>query len=145
MTWHPLATNPLPEPNGSARLIVDVGSSRWVWLAHGAHWHCAEWCVGTEAQLREWILDDYPNAQWHLVPAPGEPSETDELRKRVAELEDLVSRAIRCSHRVTSLKVPRWTCVKRVFSVGSTRAHELCRSYGLDPDETVGGKSWPKL
>lgn len=141
MTWHPLATNPLPEP-GPGRVLLMLLSNRTFisltgeadgWFAGDKRW--------SPTRLRSEAMRNHPSAQWHLVPAPGEPSEADELWKRVAELEDLVSRAIRCSHRVTSLKVPRWTCVKRVFSVGSTRAHELCRRFGLDPDEIVGGAS----
>lgn len=32
---------------------------------------------------------------------------------------------------------PRWVAVMDVFALGSTYAHELCRRYGLNPDEMV--------
>lgn len=32
---------------------------------------------------------------------------------------------------------PRWTAVMSVFSLGSTFAQQLCRRFGLDPDEEV--------
>ena len=31
----------------------------------------------------------------------------------------------------------RWVAVRDVFCVGSSSAHELCRRFGLDPDELV--------
>jgi hypothetical protein len=31
----------------------------------------------------------------------------------------------------------RWLAVMDTFAVGSTYAHQLCRRYGLDPDELV--------
>ena len=39
-------------------------------------------------------------------------------------------------------KAPRWVVIRDTFLVGSTTAHEICRSCGLDPDEIV--KAWPK-
>jgi hypothetical protein len=38
-----------------------------------------------------------------------------------------------CQH-----KNHRWTAVMSVFCVGSTKASELCRRFGLDPDGTRG-------
>lgn len=32
---------------------------------------------------------------------------------------------------------PRWTAVMDALSLGSTFAHQLCRRFGLDPDEKV--------
>lgn len=34
---------------------------------------------------------------------------------------------------------PRWSVVAELCAVGSTAAHELCRRFGVDPDEKVGG------
>jgi hypothetical protein len=31
--------------------------------------------------------------------------------------------------------MPRWAHVVNAFAVGSTSAQELCRRFGLDPDE----------
>lgn len=35
--------------------------------------------------------------------------------------------------------VPKWVCVKDVFSVGSTTANILCREAGVDPNEDLNG------
>jgi hypothetical protein len=32
-------------------------------------------------------------------------------------------------------KGPRWVAVMETFMLGSTRAQELCRRFGYDPDE----------
>lgn len=32
---------------------------------------------------------------------------------------------------------PRWVAVMGAFMLGSTYAHQLCRRFGLDPDEEV--------
>ena len=37
---------------------------------------------------------------------------------------------------------PRWAAVRAAFGVGSTFAQELCRRFGLDPDEMLPG-GWP--
>jgi hypothetical protein len=37
-------------------------------------------------------------------------------------------------------KHPRWVAVMDLFLLGSTYSHELCRRFGLDPDEQVRGK-----
>jgi hypothetical protein len=34
-------------------------------------------------------------------------------------------------------KHPRWTAIVDMFWLGSTYSHELCRRFGLDPDEMV--------
>lgn len=35
--------------------------------------------------------------------------------------------------------LPMWAVIKDLLHVGSTRAHELCREFGHDPDEKVAG------
>lgn len=35
------------------------------------------------------------------------------------------------------VKHPRWVAVKDAFQLGSGYANELCRRFGLDPDEEV--------
>lgn len=32
---------------------------------------------------------------------------------------------------------PRWVAVKNTFLLGSTYSNQLCRRFGLDPDEMV--------
>lgn len=53
---------------------------------------------------------------------------------------ELLGRAIR-SARVTRGRArdlhPRWIGVSDAFLLGSTYAQQLCRRFGLDPDEMV--------
>lgn len=35
--------------------------------------------------------------------------------------------------------VPLWVLVMEAFTVGSTRAHEICREFDQDPDQKVPG------
>lgn len=35
------------------------------------------------------------------------------------------------------VKHPRWVAVMDAFALGSTYAHQLCRRFGVDPDEMV--------
>lgn len=66
----------------------------------------------------------------------------DEIRSRLiaAELknevlERLLERAVRNAGRLATVTAPRWAHVKNVFAVGSTRARDLCKRFGLDPEE----------
>ena len=52
----------------------------------------------------------------------------------------LLERAVRSACRRDARKGekhPRWTAVSDVFALGSTYATQLCRRYGLDPDEEL--------
>jgi hypothetical protein len=54
--------------------------------------------------------------------------------------EKLLERAVRsCRDRSANKGVrhPRWVAVMDAFALGSSYAHELCRRFGLDPDEQV--------
>lgn len=54
--------------------------------------------------------------------------------------EKLLERAVRGSRtkvRDQRRKHPRWVHVADTFALGSTFAHQLCRRFGLDPDEPV--------
>lgn len=51
---------------------------------------------------------------------------------------DLLERAVRGA-RSGRAKNPRWHHVANAMGVGSTVATSLCRRYGLNPDEKVGG------
>ncbi|MEQ8888572.1 MAG: hypothetical protein RID93_13090 [Sandaracinaceae bacterium] len=52
--------------------------------------------------------------------------------------EELLRRAVRGAWRGRR-RAPRWVHVRDACAVGSTSAHALCRRFGLDPDEEVGG------
>lgn len=51
---------------------------------------------------------------------------------------ELLGRAVRkCTRLGRKPKVPRWTVVADRFCLGSTYAAQLCRRFGVDPDEMV--------
>ncbi len=52
---------------------------------------------------------------------------------------ELVGRAVRSARdpHYNGVKHPRWVAVKYVFCLGSGYSMELCRRYGLNPDENV--------
>lgn len=55
---------------------------------------------------------------------------------------ELVERAVRNAKPSSRVRKPRWFAVQERFGLGSTYAAELCRRFGLDPDEMVPG-GWP--
>lgn len=66
---------------------------------------------------------------------------TNTASHTVADIPDteLLARAVKSARSLERLckPVPRWVAVKDVFLLGSTYAHQLCRRFGLDPDEMV--------
>ena len=53
---------------------------------------------------------------------------------------DLLARAVksaRSRHYNKRVKHPRWVAVKDAFELGSGYSMELCRRFGLDPEEEV--------
>ena len=50
--------------------------------------------------------------------------------------EELLRRAVSGARRGRGWS-PRWSCVMEAFCLGSTYAAQLCRRFGLDPDERV--------
>ena len=63
-----------------------------------------------------------------------------ELTKEVERLRDLMYRAVRNCRSPDyrkGQKHPRWVAVMDTFATGSTRAHELCREFGTNPDDMV--------
>jgi hypothetical protein len=54
-----------------------------------------------------------------------------------AKLLERAVRGARSTHKDRRVKHPRWTHVADVFSLGSTYSCQLCRRFGLDPDELV--------
>jgi hypothetical protein len=53
--------------------------------------------------------------------------------------ESLIERAVRGARARVAGPSPRWVAVMDTFGLGSTYAHDLCRKFGLDPDEEVRG------
>lgn len=54
--------------------------------------------------------------------------------------EKLLEKAVRNARSRSAYKGrkhPRWTAVMDAFALGSTYAHDLCRKFGLDPDEEI--------
>lgn len=49
----------------------------------------------------------------------------------------LIEHAVRNARLHDVRKAPRWVAVMDAFAVGSTSGHDLCRHFGLDPDEEV--------
>lgn len=49
---------------------------------------------------------------------------------------ELLERVVRSRGR--GRKGPRWARVSRLFCLGSTCASQLCRRFGMDPEESVG-------
>lgn len=54
--------------------------------------------------------------------------------------EELLRRAVKVATGPHLL--PRWSHVGAIFGLGSNSARELCRRFGVDPDEHVGD-DWP--
>lgn len=55
-----------------------------------------------------------------------------------SELERLLWGAVANAGRLSSERKPRWAHVADALGVGSTKAHELCRRFDVDPDEERG-------
>lgn len=76
-----------------------------------------------------------------MAEAEAKDRAAERVRVGVASIQDkeLLERAVRgCRARHTVLKThPRWVAVMEVFALGSTYSAELCRRFGLDPDEQV--------
>jgi len=54
--------------------------------------------------------------------------------------DELLKRAVRNARSgkyPKRTKHPRWVAVMDLFALGSGYSHELCRRFGLDPDEPV--------
>lgn len=57
------------------------------------------------------------------------------------DYEDLVERVLMNVGRSARPARELWAHVTHAFAVGSTRARDLCRQFGLDPDEKRGASS----
>ena len=72
----------------------------------------------------------------------GNPMPPKVVHGTVADIPDaeLLKRAVRAARSQDYRKGyphPRWVAVMYVFALGSTYAGQLCRRFGLDPDEEV--------
>lgn len=68
--------------------------------------------------------------------------EDDQIERSVNDVPDnvLLGRAVRGIRNVRGgrrPKVVRWSVVAERFALGSTYAAQLCRRYGVEPDEIV--------
>lgn len=54
-------------------------------------------------------------------------------------IHGLLSALFRSPPNQQASDLPMWAVIKDLLHVGSTRAHELCREFGHDPDEKVAG------
>jgi hypothetical protein len=94
----------------------------------------------------------FPRLRDVFVELEGVRGERDRLRDELATLRapkphtgtvadipdaDLVERAVRAAY-VGRESQERWVHVRDTFSLGSTYAAQLCRRFGLDPEEEVG-------
>lgn len=53
--------------------------------------------------------------------------------------EDLVKWAVLNAKPHRNGTAPRWVAVMDTFALGSTSGHEICRAFGLNPDDEVSG------
>lgn len=66
----------------------------------------------------------------------------ERIAELASELADLRRRVVANVTHGKQQPHPRWAHVMRATGYGSTRATELCRLAGFDPDEEIG--SWPE-
>lgn len=50
---------------------------------------------------------------------------------------ELLQRVVRGARPRGRDKQPRWVVVMDLFALGSTYSHQLCRRFGMDPEELV--------
>lgn len=89
------------------------------------------------------ILFSVPMVRAGLHAEPPEDMEMKALSElpsvRNYSLQSMVERAVKNARPHQCGEAPRWVAVMDTFALGSTFAGELCRIYGLDPDEKVIG------
>jgi hypothetical protein len=85
------------------------------------------------------------NDKWHMdhqmdVLVPNE--RFDELVKaeaKVRALEALIKQAVSYPINANQTPLPRWACVRNMFGLGSTRGTQLCKDFGVNPDDEIDG------
>lgn len=87
----------------------------------------AAWGETPEAAAAAW------NNRPYLTPATGAAEQS------VDDIPDakLLERAVYGARGRTGRINPRWHGIADTFALGSTYSRQLCRRYGLDPDEKV--------
>ena len=99
--------------------------------------------VSNDPQYVQFVRPD-SDVILHSHPLDVEPEEyrpsTYRARLREADDRELLRRAV-SGARARGLRGwhNRWVAVMHAFQLGSTSAAELCRRFGLDPDERVRG------
>ena len=90
--------------------------------------------------IKSWNDQADEHNKWHELDA-DERVEWAITHAQLAGLvnESLIDRAVRSARPMKYGRHPRWIGVMGVFACGSTRASELCRAHGIDPEELVGG------
>lgn len=65
--------------------------------------------------------------------------DNDTIEQSVNDIPDneLLGRAVRAARGRTGRINPRWVGVADSFGLGSTYSRQLCRRFGVDPDEKV--------
>ena len=53
--------------------------------------------------------------------------------------DSLLFYAIEGAASSSPMRLPRWSHVGNLFGLGSTSANLLCKRFGIDPNELVGG------
>lgn len=51
--------------------------------------------------------------------------------------DDLLRRAVRGAKNMHRGRIVRWAVISELFGLGSTYSMELCRRFGVDPDEQM--------
>jgi len=83
----------------------------------------------------EHVLDHQLCLVEGIKPAWEQELETE--REENVRLKGLVLGAIWNSRAPRNMSYPRWTCVMTTFGCGSTRAYELCKEFGKNPEEVL--------
>lgn len=92
-----------------------------------------------ERDLRGWAEINAELARAKPYPTgPGHTLSGDDQGVGGIPDSDLLERAVRSARANKGRGYhPRWTGVADVFQLGSTYSRQLCRRFGLDPDEKV--------
>lgn len=99
-----------------------------------------------EAHSQE-LKEDYARLVARVAELEAKNRHDDEADTKCRELlmeendalRIVIGTAVRNAKPHTTADSPRWAAVMDTFAVGSTRAKEMCRSHGLDPDMIVAG------
>lgn len=124
-----------PSADNPSRGVVDERQAAEAWLVGtarkaGPHGVTAD----QESMMRVGYEAGY-RAALQAAALPAVPEVADAPTGTVADIADaeLLRRAVR--HLAPrSRRQPAWARIMDVFGLGSTYSHQLCRRFGLDPD-----------